>query len=329
MRGGTTRVCDVAAVLGRRVVVRRVVAVRDGRPRYSDVLGYLVAANPDELVVSRADGTRVTVPRAEVHRLREVPPPPVRAGRADVLALQEVAALGWPAPDTERLGGWLLRAGGGFTGRANSVLPAGDPGLPLDAALRHVEAWYAARRLPALVQVPLPACADLDAALAERGYGQAVSAAHVLVAEVAGVLAAAGGGGDPGPRVRVDPEPSGDWLALYHYRRARTLPAVARGIMTAPEHVAFATAEDGGEPVAIGRAVVTGDWAGLTALEVREDRRRRGYARAVLAALAEWALGLGARRVYLQVAVDNAPALALYARLAFTCHHTYHYRRHT
>lgn len=324
MRGGTSRVCDVGTAQGRRVVVRRVVAARDGRPAYSDVIGYLVAANPDELVVLRADCTRVAVPRSAVHRVREVPPPPMRTGPADVLALQEVSALGWPAPDTERLGGWLLRAGGGFTGRANSVLPAGDPGLPLDAALRHVEAWYAARRLPAIVQVPLPACADLDAALTAHGYGPAFNAAHVLVAEVAGVLATGGGGG---PDVRIDPTPSDGWLALYHYRGARTLPAVARDIMTAPEPVAFATALDGGEPVAIGRAVVTGDWAGVTALEVREDRRRRGLARTVTAALMGWAAGHGARRVYLQVAVDNAPALALYGRLGFTRHHTYHYRR--
>lgn len=309
--------------------------MRDGRLYYSDLLGYLVAAHPDELVVSRADGTLVTVPLDDVHRLREVPPPPVRASNADVLALQEVAALGWPAPDTERLGGWLLRAADGFTGRANSVLPVGDPGRPLDEALRHVEAWYAARGLPVLVQVPLPACADLDTALAAHGYGHAVNAAHVLTAEAAGVLAAArAGGGRPGdadeghpPRVRLDPEPSPDWLGLYHYRGARSLPGVALDIMTAPSRVVFATAEHGGDPVAIGRAVVARDWVGLTALEVREDQRRRGLARVVMAALMEWAITQRARQVYLQVAVDNAPALALYDRLGFARHHTYHYRR--
>ena len=34
---------------------------------------------------------------------------------------------GWPPLERGELGGWMLRAAGGFTGRANSVLPLGDP----------------------------------------------------------------------------------------------------------------------------------------------------------------------------------------------------------
>ena len=58
--------------------------------------------------------------------------------------LEEAAAGGWRAPEETRMkgdwsgqgrwvgdGGWLLRAAAGFTGRANSALAAGDPGMPL------------------------------------------------------------------------------------------------------------------------------------------------------------------------------------------------------
>ena len=45
------------------------------------------------------------------------------------------AALHWQAPEQERLGDWLLRAAEGFTGRANSALPLGDPGSPLPEAV--------------------------------------------------------------------------------------------------------------------------------------------------------------------------------------------------
>lgn len=53
----------------------------------------------------------------------------------DVITLEKVAARGWRGTSTAHIGDWLLRAGGGFTGRANSVLPLGSAGCHLDAAL--------------------------------------------------------------------------------------------------------------------------------------------------------------------------------------------------
>ncbi len=80
--------------------------------------------------------------------------------------LEEAAAGGWRAPEEARLkgvwrgqgrwvggGGWLLRAAGGFTGRANSALATGDPGMPLAGAAAEVCRWYTARGLPAMVSV--------------------------------------------------------------------------------------------------------------------------------------------------------------------------------
>ena len=71
--------------------------------------------------------------------------------------LEQAAAGGWRAPEEARLGRWLLRAAGGFTGRANSALAIGDPGLPLAAALDQVGRWYQARGLPADGGRPVPA----------------------------------------------------------------------------------------------------------------------------------------------------------------------------
>ena len=66
----------------------------------------------------------------------------------EIAALERVAAQHWRGTEEEWLGGWLLRAAEGFTGRANSALPLADPGLPLDEALDAVTRWYAARGLP-------------------------------------------------------------------------------------------------------------------------------------------------------------------------------------
>ena len=113
--------------------------------------------------------------------------------------LARVAALGWPAVETEELGGWLLQASDGFTGRANCVVPTGDPGLALDAALDRVRAFYRRRGLPALIQVVVGS--PLEAALCDRGWRARASgksphaSVDVQVTTLATMLAAAGHAG--------------------------------------------------------------------------------------------------------------------------------------
>jgi N-acetylglutamate synthase len=86
--------------------------------------------------------------------------------------LERAAAEHWQAADRAALGEWLLRAAGGFTGRSNSALPLGDPGMPLGAAVDAVTAWYRSRELPAMIVVPRP--------LALAGTRASVSADGVL-----------------------------------------------------------------------------------------------------------------------------------------------------
>ena len=71
-------------------------------------------------------------------------------------ALEAAAAGGWRPAEEAALGGWLLRAAEGFTGRANSALAVGDPGLPLAAATAKVRDWYRARGLPAMIATAFP-----------------------------------------------------------------------------------------------------------------------------------------------------------------------------
>jgi GNAT superfamily N-acetyltransferase len=298
------------SLLGRRVVLRRRVGVRDGRVVYSDVLGDLTEVAADLLTVRRADGTSVLVPAEDVHRLRAIPP-----GAADILALEAVAARGWPAPETAQLGGWLLRAGGGWTRRANSALLLGDPGMPVPAALDRVRDWYAARGQPAVLAVPLPAQSPADQVAARLGWTAGVET-HVLTRPLPPPPPA-----DPGVTLATTLTP--EWEAVY---RARTVPPIGRRILTAPALVAFAELRLDGAVTAIGRGVVIDQWLGVAAVEVLDAYRRRGLAGRIMAALYRWGADHGARRCYLQVEAGNAPARALYDRLGFTPHHRYRHR---
>ena len=240
--------------------------------------------------------------------------------------LEHAAAPGWRATEEDRLGDWLLRAAGGFTGRANSALAAGDPGLPMPEAIDAVCRWYAERGLPPTMAVPYPtgrpSASALDQVLASLGWTIRADAATMMTAESARV---AGLAGEPHAPVEFDSGPDQAWLARYHYR-GQELPAVALRVLTSAPWQEFASIRADGQAVAIGRVAGAGDWAGLTAIEVDERRRRQGLARAVTGALAARAAARGATGIYLQVTVDNNGARALYRQLGFTDHHGYHYR---
>jgi N-acetylglutamate synthase len=307
--------------LGRRVSVRRVVGSRDGRPLLTDVVGFLEAADGDAVVVRRRDGTSVSFPRGSVVAAKVVP---ARGLSLSGRELEEISALGWRGTETSRLGDWLLRAGQGFTGRANSVLLLGDPGLPLAEAVAEVLPWYAARGLPPKFQVPLPDSAAADEWLDSHGWTR-FDPVRVLVADLADLLDADEPALADDRVVRVDSAPDDGWIGAYHYRGG-DLPACARAVIENGDQLGFASVRSGSEVLAIARGSVDRRWLGVTAVEVAPDARRQGLAGVVLLALARWAVDLGAHSCYLQVAVENSAAVALYTAAGFVDHHSYHYR---
>jgi ribosomal protein S18 acetylase RimI-like enzyme len=241
-----------------------------------------------------------------------------------VLEVARMAALGWRGLEMQPLGEWLLRAGGGFTGRANSALTLGDPGIELEAALDAVEQWYAERGLPARIQLlDRGAPLGMSAALDQRGWANSPTV-HVMTAELGHVLRAATSSTDL--ELRLDDAPDVGWLACYR-QDGGTLPAAASEILTNHPSVVFASIRDGDRAVAIARACVDERWAGLFAVEFAPQQRRRGLGALVSAAALRWAGRRGARRTYLQVSTDNTAAVALYERLGYAVHHDYLYRQ--
>jgi GNAT superfamily N-acetyltransferase len=248
-----------------------------------------------------------------------------------MLELERMAAAHWRGTEEEWLVEWLLRAADGFTGRANSALPLGDPGLPLEAALDYVTGWYRARGLPAVMAVPLPLlpaddapAVGLDAELTVRGWATRPGPAFVMVADLP--LAVAGGGLPAGAVVAADAEPDEGWIAAYHYRGTDRQPPVLRRVLTSAQDQAFISIRAESGVLAIARLSIAGGWAGITAVEVDPAHRRAGLGLAITAAACAEAVARGVRRVFLQVAVDNAGARALYERCGFRYSHRYHYR---
>jgi GNAT superfamily N-acetyltransferase len=261
-------------------------------------VGVLVEADPTTWSVRRRDGSVTAVDVAKITAGRVVPPG--RAERASVAEVQRIAALGWRALERQPLGEWLLRAGNGFTGRANSALA-----------------------LPARIQL-----VDREAPDGLREFLDTESWAvspdvYVMTAELGHVLRAAPT--TSSLEIRLDATPDDGWLSCYR-QDGGTLPAAARDILTNHPAAVFASIRDSERVVAIARASVDDRWAGLFAVEVAPDARGHGLGAIISGAALRWATERGARRTYLQVSVDNAPAVRLYERLNYAVHHHYVYR---
>ncbi|WP_338896250.1 GNAT family N-acetyltransferase [Streptomyces sp. TG1A-60] len=313
-----------AADVGKRVSVRRVDDDAAGSGKFTDTVGVLTSWDDGVLLITRRDGERVRVAESSLVAAKVVPAAPARrrGPAASYAELARVAARGWQPVERERMGDWELRAASGFTRRANSVLPLGDPGVPLDDALTTVECWYAARGLPAYLQLATGAegtqellCAEVE----RRGWRREVTA-ELWIGALAPVADREAAG------VGLSRTADEAWLSRY---QRKGVSEVALKVLGSGSSVWFATVPGDGDaaPAAIGRCVVDGRWAGFAAVEVDPAQRRRGLATTVMTALARRALEEGASAGWLQVETDNAGARALYGGMGFAVHHSYHHYR--
>ena len=239
-----------------------------------------------------------------------------------ISTLEELAADAWQPAEVELLDGWRLRFCHGVTRRANSVLASGHDGtLSLEEKLARVEAFYAARGLPARFQLsPVSQPSGLDQFLAARGYG-CVDRTDIQVASL------------PLPfqrhswRVEVSPSLPDPWWASYCAAEcfSTEVAEVRRRILGRIQAVTgYAVAlTENAEPAAVGVGGVSGSWLGIFCMATRPEYRRKGAARAVLGALTEWGSGQGATDAYLQVFSENLAAITLYQALGFRTLYSY------
>jgi ribosomal protein S18 acetylase RimI-like enzyme len=245
---------------------------------------------------------------------------------AQIAELQERAARAVPAAAQARRNGcWLRHTDSTIMWWAGATLMHGRaPVRDLVSSIAAAEDFYAAHGERARFQV-CPACPpDLDSALAHRGYewGDAVSLQVAASEHVAHHPPA------PSLRVDVNDEPDTAWFQLLmraHETDADPAPEW-RLIQRIDRPSAYVTAFISGRSAALGRAVADTGWAGVFDMATMPDARRRGAARAVLAALADWAVSQRCPHMYLQVQCNNPGALGLYRRAGFEESCTYHYR---
>jgi N-acetylglutamate synthase len=302
--------------------------VRYGLPGGSatDVIGWIEALDETTVRLAAVDSTGHVIERSMIIAARRAPvaaggPDPRRISAHD---LERHALRGWLAW-CEPLGEWTLRAGGGFTGRANSCHAVGDPGVSMQQAAEQIIGFATANAIAPMAQV-IEGSRE-ERAIRDLGWVSTYQPAAVLVSRLADFLLDRPR--EPAVQIRETLDP--DWEQAYQQSRPNSAdPAIVRMILDGRPPRAFAAVAgqgpgDHSELVAIARGHRSDDWLGLASIWARPDQRQRGLATAMMAALGHWAARQGVRYAYVQVSTANNSAIAAYTRLGFVHHHRYLY----
>lgn len=229
----------------------------------------------------------------------------------------------WPSLQTMLYDGWVIRFAGGYTKRANSVNPLYTSTVDLDEKLCFCESVYRDKNLAATFKItPAVHPSDLDAILSARNYRKdSLTSVQVLELETTDAIL--------GPEANLRGDLSEEWLDAFGSIGAVAEPhrETLRWILSniVPRHC-FASLSSGDKIVACGLGVLQAGCLGLFDIATDKAFRGRGYGRQVVESMLVWGKRNGARLAYLQVMLDNAPALHLYSKIGFAEKYQYWYR---
>ncbi|MEQ9367269.1 MAG: GNAT family N-acetyltransferase [Leptospirales bacterium] len=258
---------------------------------------------------------------------------------ATIRMIEEFSLNAWPALQQLYFQGWILRFAEGFSRRANSVHSSYGPvaGGDLKDLLELCEGVYLARGLAPVFRItPASRPGNLDEALASRGYrreGETLVLSRNLSAPDGQGLQPPGfdeDAGGAGALLCEGLERGGEeWLAGVTELRGRPAKSISvfrnilSGIITRACYVLLKS-ED--RPAACAMGVLQQNWVGVLELARADAFRGRGYGRAALNLVEEWAAAYGANRAYLACEATNRPALQMYHDAGYSELYRYWYR---
>jgi GNAT superfamily N-acetyltransferase len=238
-----------------------------------------------------------------------------------IAELERSSTLAWPCLDQAFVGQWELRAAHGFTGRANTVMTAGNVGMPTELAIEACEIWYRQRSLPTGFKLsPATEPRNLVETLDERGYQNSRKGAQVMIGPVVTDSI-----NSSGTREEFSP----GWMEAYvagSMMSDAQVPILKRLLGRIELPHTFGSFLADGIVASCGLGILESQTLWLFDIATRPVYRRQGFARDVLSRLLNWGAANGAWRAALQVQTDNSTAQALYRSIGFEPVYEYEYR---
>jgi GNAT superfamily N-acetyltransferase len=221
-------------------------------------------------------------------------------------------------------GMWLARFARGFTKRSNSIQCL-DPGDDADAIgrLARMAELYPLNSLDPLFRVTPLAGPGVIAALDAEDW-EPFEESRVLTMPLGDDLVMPEG-------VEILDGVDDRYLDAFieiagHNPRTRATLAILTNLI-ACRNAGIVIRDAAGEPLAAALAINALGIGIYTNVIVRQDGRRRGHGRKLMAAALAWTRSVGATDAAIQVVSANIPAVNLYTSLGFEEAYRYHYRR--
>ncbi len=229
----------------------------------------------------------------------------------------------WPSKQTILYDGWILRFAGGITRRANSINPIFESNIQVDEKIKHCENLYLSRDLPTIFKMTSDTFpSDLDKILVSKGYERDADTSVQTMASI-------GFNTLDTKSIKITERFDDKWLERFikfnNYEKSKTI-----GLKNIVEHIAFKKCYldliVDGQAIGCGLGVLEDTFIGIFDIVVDQAFRKKGYGKGIVESIMHWGYENGATIAYLQVMLNNPPALRLYEKIGFKEIYKYWYR---
>lgn len=237
--------------------------------------------------------------------------------------IEELSLNAWASLQTMVYDGWLIRFSNGYTKRANSVNPIYESTEDLDKKIHYCESIFDARNLKPVFKMTESVYSEtLDAVLEGHGY-TAIDHASVqlsLLSKLKEPLI---------HTVKLDERLNDEWLnqfCILNNQNETNKATMKQMLSLIIPKTCFISLYDNDTVVACGLGVLERGYLGIFDIVTDLHYRNRGFGEQLMLNLLKWGKENGAEYAYLQVMLNNGPALRLYSKLGFQESYQYWYR---
>lgn len=240
-----------------------------------------------------------------------------------IQTIEEISLNAWPSLQQILYDGWILRFANGHTKRANSVNAVYMGSKNVYEKIKRCEKIYIEKNLQPIFRItPIAHPENLDEILADAGF-EKKDVSSVQVMDLVSFQP------QTTNDIRLEAEFSQDWLDSFVHLSGVTvesqqpLGGILRNI--APKKCLAVLVKEN-QVVAGGLGVLENQYIGLFEIVTALTERRKGFGKELILNILAWGKQNGAKKAYLQVVMNNEPALNLYSQLGFQEVYQYFYR---